>query len=1008
MRKLIFALVMLLASTAVQAAVINGVLVDANDTTALIGATVKLLKTNKDSTLVKGATTDVNGLFNLQGIKGGKYLLKLSYIGYEDNIKHISVGDDGRDVNLGVIKMNTNSVLLKEAVVMGVKTPITVKEDTVEYNADTYKTQANAVVEDLLKRLPGVEVGSDGKITANGKEIKKILIDGKEFFADDPKMASKNLPANMVNKLQVIDRKSDLARLTGVDDGEDETVINLTVKKGMNNGWFGTVNAGYGTDDRYTGSLIANYFNEGNQFTITGGGNNVNNMNFTDGGASRFQRMFGSGGGITTSQNLGFNFNVGTKDSEKFRAGGNLLYSHSSRKVYNRTSRQYLFPDSTSFYDSESSSRNSGNNFRGDFRLKWELDSCNTLEIRPNFSMNFSNSEKNDSSFTRAGDAARTAVNRSMSNGHNDGKSYEFGGQVVYNHKFKSHPGRSFSFFGRYSYSNVNEDGTTYTHNKYYLKEDPDETIDQVYENKRISNGVNGRLSWTEPLGDIRNANFLQFSYSGNYRHSTADKMVYDITRAGGILPAPVLTPDAYARSIFNAAYDPNVRKAVAEQYGSEILTDLPMLSNVLDYELGDEISRAFNEEQSNRFRNNSLNQSFEVGYRKTHKMYNLNLGVSVNNAMSSSKDLINPDRNIASRWVWTFAPFARFNYKFTKTRNINLNYRMRSNQPSLTQLQPVADVSNPLNIIIGNPELKPSFAHRLNVRFSDFAQERQRSFMLNLNADWTQNSIINKVTFDPTTGGRTTTYENVNGVWNANLMNMVSLPFGASKTWYFSSHAFLRLNQTQGYNNGTLNSSKNFSLNMAPGIAFRNDQFDIELRPRYGYQTTHNSVTVANNRNVHTYGGMFNGQWSSLFGLVISTDLSFSATSGYTNGYDTKQWRWNGSVSYQFLRDRSAAFTLSVFDILGQSKSINRNVTANYIEDTYNNSLGRYGMATFTYKFTTFKKGNQPKVDDYSGFGPDGRMGPPPGAGGQGRPSGPPSGGGRPGGMGGGRPGGF
>lgn len=1003
---------MLLTLTAAQAAVINGILVDSNDTTALIGASVRLLKPTKDSTLVKGGATDINGVFNLSGVNPGKYVLKLSYVGYNDELKHITVGNDGRNVNLGVIKMSTNSIMLKEAVVMGVKTPITVKEDTIEYNADTYKTQANAVVEDLLKRLPGVEVGSDGKITANGKEIKKILVDGKEFFADDPKMASKNLPANMVNKLQVIDRKSDLARLTGVDDGDDETVINLTVKKGMNNGWFGTVNAGYGTDKRYTGNLIANYFNDGNQFTFTGGGNNVNNMNFTDGGASRFQRMFGGSDGITTSQNVGFNFNVGTKDSEKFRAGGNLMYSHTSREVYNRTSRQYLFPDSTSYYDSESSSHNNGNNFRGDFRIKWEVDSCNTLEIRPNFSMNFSSSEKNDSSFTRAGDTMRTPVNQSMSAGKNDGKSYEFGGQIVFNHKFNSKPGRSFSFFGRYSYSNVDEDGSTFTHNKYYLKEDPDETIDQVYDHKRITNGVNGRLSWTEPIGDIKKANFLQFSYSGNYRHSTADKMVYDLARAGIVTPAPVLTPDSYGRAIFNAAYDPNVRQAVADYYGSEVLYDLPLLSNILDYELGDDIERIFNENLSNRFRNNSLNQSVEVGYRKTHKMYNLNLGVSVNNAMSSSKDLINSKRDIASRWVWTFAPFARFNYKFTKTRNININYRMRSNQPSLTQLQPVADESNPLNIIVGNPELKPSFAHRLNVRFSDFAQERQRSFMLNLNADWTQNSIINKVTFDPTTGGRVTTYENVNGVWNAMLMNMVSLPFGASKTWYFSSHTFMRYNQTQGYNNGQLNRSGNFSLNLAPGLAFRNDQFDIELRPRYGFQTTHNSVTVANNRDVHTYGAIFNGTWSSLFGLVISTDLSFSATSGYTNGYDSKQWRWNGSVSYQFLRDRSAAFTLSVYDILGQSKSINRNVTANYIEDTFNNSLGRYGMATFTYKFTTFKKGEQPKdQNSYEGFGPDGRrMGPPPGEGGRPGGMGGPGGGpgGRPGGMGGGRPGGF
>lgn len=988
MRNLVFTLFALLSVAFLQASIVNGILVDATDTTQLIGATVRLLKPTKDSTLVKGTTTDDNGVFDLKNINPGKYIVKFSYVGYNDEIKHVTVGNDGRNVNLGTVKLSPNSVLLNEALVVGVKTPITVKEDTIEYNADTYKTQPNAVVEDLLKRLPGVEVDAQGKITANGKDVKKILIDGKEFFADDPKMASKNLPANMINKLQVIDRKSDLARLTGVDDGEDETVINLTVKKGMNNGWVGNITGGYGTNNRYTGNIMLNHFSDGNQFTFTGGGNNINNMNFTDGGAARFQRFAGGGNGITKSQSVGFNFNVGSKEDEHFRVGGNLLYSHSDRDTYTRSNRQYLFTDSTSYYDSESRSRDKGNNVRGDFRLKWEIDSCNTLEFRPNFSFNFSNSEKADSSMTRAGNAARTPVNRSQSAYFNDGKSYEAGGQIVFNHKFKNHPGRSYSFFGRYSYSNVDENGNTLTHNTYYLKEDPEQTIDQIYDNKRITNGVNGRLSWTEPLGDITNANFLQLSYRGDYRHSTADKMVYDLLGNNSVTPAPIVPRGDYGTAIFNAFNDVNVREAMASKYGFDVLNNLPLLSNLLDYELGDVIQRTFNEQQSNRFRNNYFNQSFEVGYRKVHKMYNLNVGASVNSAMSSSKDLINPDRNIASRWVWTVAPFARFNYKFTKTRSLQANYRMRSNQPSLNQLQPVADVSNPLNIVIGNPELKPTFNHNMNVRFSDFDQMKQRSIMANMNISWAQNSIVNKTIFDPTTGGRTTTYENVNGVWSAMAMNMISLPFGSSKTWYFSNHTFLRYNQNKGYNNGESNTSGSLSINLSPGLAFRNGVFDLEIRPHYGYQTTHNTVVSANNRNVHTYSGMFNGTYNAPFGLVISTDLAFNATSGYSNGYDTKQWLWNGSISYQFLRERNAAFTLSVYDILGQRKSVNRNVTANYIEDAYYNTLTRYGMLTFTYKFTTFKKGEQPKEKSlYDGYGPDG--------------------GGRPGGMGGGRPGG-
>ena len=345
-------------------------------------------------------------------------------------------------------------------------------------------------------------------------------------------------------------------------------------------------------------------------------------------------------------------------------------------------------------------------------------------------------------------------------------------------------------------------------------------------------------------------------------------------------------------------------------------------------------------------------------------------------------------------------APFARFRYKFSKTRNLAFDYRMRASEPSLTQLQPVADVSNPLNITIGNPDLKATFSHRVNLRFSDFNQTAQRSLMAMIGVNFAQNSIITQTTYDASTGGRTNTYANVNGVWNAMAMNMISLPFGASKVWFFSNHLFSRYSVTKGYNNGELNTSGTFSVNVSPGLAFRNSVLDLEIRPRYSFQTTHNSVNVGNSRDIHTYGGMFNGTYSTPFGLVLSTDLNFSATSGMAAGYDSKQWIWNASLGYQFLRGRTASVQLSVFDILQQKKNIERTVTANYIEDVFTNSLNRYAMLTFTYRFTTFSKGNQPTQKNQWGDrgDGDGPGGPPPGGRG-GRPSGPPPGGGGPGG---------
>ena len=314
----------------------------------------------------------------------------------------------------------------------------------------------------------------------------------------------------------------------------------------------------------------------------------------------------------------------------------------------------------------------------------------------------------------------------------------------------------------------------------------------------------------------------------------------------------------------------------------------------------------------------------------------------------------------------------------------------MRAQQPSITQLQPVADESNPLNIVIGNPELKPTFNHSMNLRFSDFAQGAQRSIMAMMNVDFAQNSIISTTTFDNLTGGRTTSYMNVNGVWKAMALNMVSVPVGSSKVWYFSNHVFARYSVAKGMNDGVLNRSNTLNLNLSPGLAFRNDVFDLEIRPRYGFQNTTNTVKASNIRTVHTWGGFFNGTYSAPFGLVISTDLNYSTTSGYSAGYNTNQWRWNGSIAYQFLSEKQASLTLSVYDILGQQKNIFRNVTGDYIEDVYYNSLGRYGMLTFTYRFNTFKKGEQPKDRNEDFRGP-GRWG---GGSGGGRPSGPPPGG--------------
>ena len=805
-------------------------------------------------------------------------------------------------------------------------------EDTVEYNADSYHTQPNAVVEDLLKRLPGVEVGTDGAITANGKTVSKILIDGKEFFSDDPQVASKNLPANMIEKLQVVDRKSDMARLTGVDDGEDETVINLTFKRGMNQGWFGTAETGYGTDDRYMASFNVNRFWNGNQVTLLGNFNNTNQLGFTDSNGNRFRR-FGGNNGITESRALGLNFNVGKEDI--IRIGGDVMWSNTDRKSITRQEREYLFSDYSTFAKINKYSRDRGNNFRGDFRVLWKPDSFNTLEVRPNFSLNFnkSRSTENTDYFNRHHEHA----SHNATGSNSDGDSYEFGGRIIYSHSFKNHRGRSFSLSSNYRYSNVIENESSFSDFIRLLEDDPDnemdipDKLDQYNDNKTWSNQIMGQFTWTEPLGDVSNGNYLTFSYRANYRWNNADKLVYNL-------------PDDYDLGIY-----PPVTIGPGGSY-------IPVEPDP---------------KYSNRYRNNYFNQQIRAGYRKVTKNANLEVGLALVPQMSKSIFLDNADKNI-DRWVWNYAPFLRYRYKFSKQSSIQVNYRGPSSQPSMTQLQPVLDISNPTNQIQGNPNLDPSFNHNLMVRYQNFSMESQRSVMLMANIQMTQNAIISATQMYEN-GSRLTRYIIVNGVWNGRLMNMFSMPF-RNKKWSFSNHIFTNASRTIGYNNNQKNTSLTFMVSENPGITFRPDNFELELRPRYSLQTTHNTVQVQGNQTVHSYGGRFDGSYYTSWGLTLQTDINYSATSGYAAGYNTRTWLWNATLSQQFLKSKSLTLAVKVFDLLNQRSNIRRTVTANYIDDIEYNSLTRYFMVTLSYRFNSFGKGNRP--EGFEERGPGGRRG--------------------------------
>ena len=928
------------------ASVISGRVVD--DRNEPLPATAVQLVSLPDTVRAGYMLAGDDGGFRFDSVNPGRYVLLISMTGMDGVSREISVPDSTSDVALGDIPLTENAVTLNEAVVTAVRAAVVAKQDTLEFNAGSFHTGPNSSVEDLLKKLPGVEVGSDGSITSGGKTVKKILVDGKEFFADDPKVASKNLPSDIVEKVQVVDRKSDAARLTGIDDGDDETVINLTVKKGMNNGWFGDVKAGYGTDGRYEGSFNVSRFVNGNQISIIGGANNINEMGFSDMGRGRF-RDFGGNNGINSTRQLGINFNVGNE--EKFRVGGNVFYTNTDRRAERRSHTQYLFPDSVSTLSEWSDTRDRGHSVRADFRLQWNIDERNTLEFRPRFSLDFRRSELADTSVLRNGEPDFAKVNANESRRFNRGRSLEASGDLIFNHRFASRKGRSFSVRFEYSFSDTKQRGTTWSDIEYFLRKDDSESLYRYLDGHQWSNYVQGRLTYTEPLGDPEKGHFLNLSYKAGYRWNNADQLTYT-------LPLPT-DPTGF----------------MPPEYSS-----VPA-DGTLDESL------------SNSFRNSFFNQELQIGYKYSKKGANIDAGILVAPSSMRSEDLINPARNVATRWTWNVAPYARLRYKFSDRSSISANYRARTSQPSVSQLQPVADVSDPLNIKVGNPSLRPTFTQSIGAHFNSFDLASQRSLFAVVNASMALNSIVSRTVSDPLTGARTTTYANADGNWNLFGMVMLNQPL-RNRSWRFNVRFNGMYSNTPGYIDGDFNRSGSLRLSPSAGLTFSSTVFQMTFNPTYTFGLATNSLPRQLDRKTHSYGFDTDVEVSLPFGLSLSTDLSFSKSTGYSAGFNTSEWLWNAELSYSTLADKSLTFSVRAFDLLGQNRNISRSVSSSIITDSQYNDLTRYVMFGVSWKFNTLKS----KPKRRAPGGPDDLPpGPPPGG------RGPGSQGGGPGGPGGG-----
>ena len=909
---------------------VTGSVVEQGSDTPIEQATVRLLNV-KDSAMVRGVVSARNGSFTLKNVKKGSYLLHITFIGYDPLYQPLQITGKKNPVNVGKLELSDGAIELGEAVVIGKAPEVTVRNDTVEYNADSYKVTEGSVLEDLLKKMPGVEVDSEGKITVNGKEVKKVMVDGKEFFSDDPKVASKNLPAKMIDKLQVLDKKSDMAQMSGFDDGEEETVINLTVKPGMKQGWFGNAYGGYGSKDRYEGNAMVNRFVNNDQITFMGGANNTNNMGFSDLASTMFSGMgggggrrggFGAGSGITSSGNAGLNFSKEFKP-DKLTLGGNTRYSHSDNDARSKSDRQNILPgDSSSYDNSEAMSRTKSDNFGVDFRLEWKPDTMTQLIFRPSFSLSHSMNDNFSDATTL--DNERDTVNTNKSSNYSESNGYNLNASIDFSRKLNN-KGRVFSATLSGGNSDSYSDGMNRSDIVYFNQTDAlkNSIIDQRsrYDNK----GFNYRayVSWVEPIG---HNNFIQATYSISQRKQEALKNVYN--------------------------------------------QDADGIYNVLD------------SAYSQSYRNNFISQRASLSFKSQRAKFNYTIGLNLDPSYSSSENFVG-DTTLSKiiRKVVNLSPMAQFNYMFDKRTNLRIMYNGRTSQPSMTQLQPVADISDPTNITIGNPDLNPRYTNNVFIRFQQFTPEKQRAFMIMANGSYIINDIVSYTSYNQETGVKTTTYKNVNGNYSGNVRMMLNTPL-KNKKFSINSMTMASFANSNGYINEEKNTNRNLILSERGGIDFRSSYLDLGVNGNIRYNATSNSLQKENNQNTFNYGA---GGYTTIYlplNFKIESDVNWSTNSGYGDGFKQNEVLWNASASKSFLKNNQGTLRFKIYDILQQRSNISRSVTASYIQDSEYNTLGSYFMVHFIYRFSIFKGGasaSDVKTPGRSGRG-RGPMGPPPG----------------------------
>ena len=956
---------------------ISGKVIESDSQEPVAQTTVRLLKS--DSTMVTGSLTNLDGIFRVKAPANGNYIVQVTCVGFKPYTKNVKIAAD-KDIALGTIELKPDAIMLKGATVTGQAAKVTLKEDTFVYNASAYRTPEGSVVEELVKKLPGAQVDDDGKITINGKEVKKILIDGKEFMTGDTKTAMKNLPTSIVERVKAYDQKSDLARVSGIDDGEEETVLDFGIKRGMNRGYMVNADLAAGTRSRYSGRIFAGMQSSDLKIFIPMSANNVNDMGFPGGGGGRFG---GGRQGLTATKMLGFNLNYEKKD--RFKLDASIRWNHSNvDAVVRRSTEDFMSGNASTFSNNLTSNMSRTNSWNARFRLEWTPDSMTNIMMRPQFNYNSNDGLGEGYSMTFDEDPFKTikdpfddeelqklidkgvVKNRNVNNSISYSDSKSAGGWLQLNRRLNS-KGRNITlrFSGNVGegmsrsftnslveyYQLVNQFGedSTYQANRY-----------AVTPTKNWNYGL--RATYSEPI--FRQV-YLQFSYQYQYSYTKSDRATYDFSN--------------FAADFFGVT---------------------PRYRGWDDYLalLGGSPLEGFRDDKLSRFSEyRNYNHTAEIMLRVVRKAYNLNIGFQVMPQRSHFTQDYQGVHTDTVRTVTNIAPTADFRWKISNVSQLRFNYRANSSQPSMSDLLDITDNSDPLNVRKGNPGLKPSFTQNFRLFYNNYIQNHQRSIMANVSFSTTRNSISNMVTYDAASGGRTTRPENINGNWNAFGMFMFNTAIDSAGFFNVNTFTTLSYNNSVGYvsvgrnTDSQKSTTKSTTVGERLAASYRNSWLEFELNGSLEYMHARSELQSNNNLDTWTfsYGGSL--QLTAPWGTQLSTSMNMNSRRGYNDAsMNTNELIWNAQVSQSFLRGNALTLSLQFYDILHRQSTFSRTVDAMRRSDTEYNAITNYAMLHVIYRLNIFGSG--------SNRGPQGGPGGP-GGGRRGGGFGGPGGGGRPGG---------